>query len=331
MLPVAGVPLVVHQLMRAKEAGVVHVVLATSYKAETFQTMGDGAALGLNIDYVTETHPLGTGGGIRNAASALTSGPDDPVFVFNGDVLSGHDLGAQLRRHMESGSVTTLHLSEVEDPRAYGCVPLDQSGRVIDFLEKTPEPVTNLINAGCYVMNRRVIDSIPADRPVSVERETFPGLLAAGELLVGYVEQSYWLDIGTPEAYVRGSRDVVLGAFRSPTHRGDPAPALIAAGADVAPTATITGGSYIDAGARVGAEAVVDGSVLFEGAQVGEGAVVRNSAIGRGAVVAEAGEVDGCVLGDGSVLGRRNQLLHGARLWPGAHLADESLRFSSDK
>jgi mannose-1-phosphate guanylyltransferase len=331
MLPVAGVPLVVHQLLRARDVGVDRVVLATSYKAEVFRTLGDGAALGLRIDYVVEDEPLGTGGGIRNASAALTTTADEPVFVFNGDVLSGHDLSAQLRRHVESGAVATLHLTEVDDPRAYGCVPLDQSGRVTAFLEKAPEPVSNLINAGCYVLSRQLIESIPAGRPVSVERETFPGVLDSGELVLGYVEQAYWLDLGTPEAFVRGSRDVVLGALRSPTIPGDPAAALVADGADVSASATITGGSYIAAGARVGDEAVVDGSVLFEGAQVGSRACVRNSALGRGAVVAEQSEVDSCVLGDGSVLGRRNQLLHGARLWPGAHVADGALRFSPDR
>ena len=97
MLPTAGVPFLTHVLARAREAGVDHVVLATSYRAEVFADhFGDGSRLGLAIDYVTETEPLGTGGGMRNVAGLLSSGPDDPVVILNGDVLSGHDIAAQV-------------------------------------------------------------------------------------------------------------------------------------------------------------------------------------------------------------------------------------------
>ncbi len=91
-------------------------------------------------------------------------------------------------------------------------MPTDPDGRVTAFLEKTPNPVTNRINAGCYVFRRRFIDQIPAGTVVSVERDTFPGLIAAGEVVLGYVDTSYWLDVGTPEAFVQGSRDLVRGA-----------------------------------------------------------------------------------------------------------------------
>ncbi len=181
LLPTAGVPFLAHQLARAAECGITHVVLATSYRAEMFtEAFGTGAEFGLSIDYVYESEPLGTGGGIRNAAGLLRGGPDDPIVVLNGDVLSGHDLPAQVDLHRKKEAAVTLHLVPVDDPSRYGCVPTDASGRVTAFLEKTPNPVTNQINAGCYVFRRSVIDKIPAGQVVSVERETFPGLIAAG-------------------------------------------------------------------------------------------------------------------------------------------------------
>src|ERR1700749_2996295 len=181
LLPTAGVPFLCHQFARAAAAGITHVVLATCYQAEMFrECFGDGAQFGLSIDYVTEDVPLGTGGGIRNAASRLRSGPDDPVVVLNGDVLSGHDLGAQLDLHRKSDAAVTLHLVRVPDPARFGCVPTDDNGRVTAFLEKTPHPATNQINAGCYVYARYAIDEIPPGRVVSVERETFPGLIESG-------------------------------------------------------------------------------------------------------------------------------------------------------
>ena len=162
LLPTAGVPFLCHQFARAAAAGVTHVVLATSYRAEMFrECFGDGAEFGLSLEYVHEDTPLGTAGGIRNAAARLRGGPDDPVVVLNGDILSGHDLGAQVETHRKADAAVTLHLVEVPDPARFGCVPTDPAGRVTAFLEKTPNPVTNRINAGCYVFTRRVIDAIP--------------------------------------------------------------------------------------------------------------------------------------------------------------------------
>lgn len=202
MVPAAGVPFLTHQLARARAAGVEHIVLATSYLAEVFEPyFGDGSGLGLHIEYVTEEEPLGTGGAIRNVAARLRSGPDEPVLIFNGDILTGLDIRALVATHETTGADVSLHLTRVEDPRAYGLVPTDATGRVTAFLEKpqTPEEiVTDQINAGAYVFRRSVIDTIPAGRPVSVERETFPELLATGAHLQGMVDSTYWLDLGTP-------------------------------------------------------------------------------------------------------------------------------------
>ena len=128
LLPTAGVPFLAHQLATAAECGITHVVLATSYRAEMFtEAFGDGAQFGLSIDYVYESEPLGTGGGIRNAAALLRGGPDDPIVVLNGDVLSGHDLPAQVDLHRKKEAAVTLHLVPVDDPSRYGCVPTDAS------------------------------------------------------------------------------------------------------------------------------------------------------------------------------------------------------------
>src|SRR5215471_3325911 len=331
LLPTAGVPFLAHQLARAAESGVTHVVLATSYRAEMFtEAFGDGAGFGLSIDYVCESEPLGTGGGIRNAASRLRGRPDDAVVVLNGDVLSAHDVPAQVDLHRKKEAAVTLHLVEVDDPSRYGCVPTDAAGRVTAFLEKAPNPVTNRINAGCYVFRREVIDQIPAGRPVSVERETFPGLIESGQLVMGYHESAYWLDVGTPQTLVRGSCDLVLGRLPAPAVPGPAGPALLLADAEVAPDASVSGGTVVGAGASVGAGATVSGSVLFDFATVGAGAVVRDSIVGRGAVVASGAVLDDAVIGDGAFVGAGNELTRGIRIWPGVRLEPTSVRFSSD-
>jgi mannose-1-phosphate guanylyltransferase len=243
MLPTAGVPLLCHLLARIRAAGVAHVVLGTSYRAEVFAShFGDGSALGLKLDYLVEDTPLGTGGGIRHVASALTE-PD--VLVFNGDVLSGLDPAEVVRTHRRAAADVTLHLVRVPNPRAFGCVPITADGRVLGFLEKTDEPPTDLINAGCYVFRREIIDSIPPGRPVSVERETFPGLLASGAHLHAHVDSSYWLDLGTPAAFVQGSADLVRGLAPSPALPGPVGEALVLPGATVQRGARVDGGSVL--------------------------------------------------------------------------------------
>jgi mannose-1-phosphate guanylyltransferase len=329
MLPVAGVPLLTHQLARARAAGVDHVVLATSYRAEVFEGyFGDGSAFGVELEYAVEDTPLGTGGAIRNVSSWLHSQADEPVIIVNGDVLSGHSLAAQLDWHREREADVTLHLVEVADARAFGSVPTDASGRVTAFLEKLPEPVTNQINAGTYIFRRKLIDEIPPCRVVSVERETFPGLLAAGTHVAGYVDSSYWLDMGTPQAYVCGSRDLVLGRVWSAALPGPVGERLLLPGAVVAGDATVIGGTTVGAGARVGAGAVVDGSVLLDRAVVEAGATVRDSVIGERATVGAGSTLVGVVVGDGARVGEGNELRDGCRIWADAVLGDGVVRFS---
>lgn len=335
MVPAAGVPFLTHQLARARAAGVEHIVLATSYLAEVFEPyFGDGSSLGLHIEYVTETEPLGTGGAIRNVASRLSSGPDEPVLIFNGDILTGLDIRALVTTHEESGADVSLHLTKVTDPRAYGLVPTDDTGRVQAFLEKpqTPEEiVTDQINAGAYVFRRSVIDSIPVGRPVSVERETFPDLLASGAHLQGMVDSTYWLDLGTPQAFVRGSADLVLGRAPSPAIPGRCGDRLVLPTARVAPDAKLTGGTVVGDGAVIGEGARVDGSTVLAGAVIEPNAVITDSLIGEGARVGPRTVLAGAVIGDGAEVGADNELRDGVRVWCGARVPAGAVRFSSDQ
>ncbi|MGW4701312.1 sugar phosphate nucleotidyltransferase [Streptomyces sp. NPDC004285] len=335
MVPAAGVPFLTHQLARARAAGVEHIVLATSYLAEVFEPhFGDGSDLGLSLEYVTEEEPLGTGGAIRNVASRLHSGPDEPVLIFNGDILTGLDIQALVATHSSSGADVSLHLTRVEDPRAFGLVPTDATGRVTAFLEKpqTPEEiVTDQINAGAYVFKRSIIDTIPTGRPVSVERETFPELLSTGAHLQGMVDSTYWLDLGTPQAFVRGSADLVLGRAPSPAVPGRCGDRLVLPSARVAPDAKLTGGTVVGADAVVGEGARVTGSTLLAGAIVEPGAVITDSLIGAGARIGARTVVSGAVIGDGAQVGPDNELREGVRVWCDTTLPAGAVRFSSDQ
>ncbi len=273
MLPVAGLPVTEHQILAAKKAGIHTLVLATSYLAEVFTPyFGDGAKWGMKILYAVEKEPLGTGGAIRNAAELL--GRDEPVVIFNGDVLSRHSIADQIKFHTDNKADVTLHLIDVEDARAFGCVPTDADGRVTAFLEKMDTPVTNSINAGCYVFSPEVIDQIPLGKVVSVERETFPALVASGRPVFGYQEQSYWLDVGTPAALFQGSRDLIDGDFQA------------MAGTTIAPDAVITGGTSIGARCTIRSGVHIDDCIIGDDVTIGDGAVLSRSFIAHGTHIA---------------------------------------------
>ena len=278
MLQVAGVPFTEHQIRKAAQAGISEIVLATSYKAELFEPyFGDGAKFGIKIKYAVEESALGTGGGIRNAAALLDD--CDQVVIFNGDVLSGHDLAAQIQSHINNSADVTLYLTKVEDARAYGCVELLADNQVKSFLEKMENPVSNMINAGCYIFNRKVIDQIPANQVVSVERDTFPSLLSSGVKVYGYLDNSYWLDIGNPQALVKASADLITGVIASiatPKHSGDH---LIAAGAQVSSSSIVNLGTVIESEVVVEGNCQISGSIIGKGAKIGANCKVINSII----------------------------------------------------
>lgn len=328
MLPTAGLPFLTHLLSRIAAAGIEHVVLGTSFQAEVFeQEFGDGERLGLQIDYVFEPEPLGTGGGIANVVPKLRH---ETVAVFNGDVLSGVDEVELLRFHDEKDADVTLHLVRVADPRAFGSVPTDADGRVTAFLEKTQDPPTDQINAGCYVFKREIVEAIPRGRELSVEREVFPRLLGDGVRMFGYVDASYWRDMGTPEDFVRGSADLVRGIAPSPALGGHRGESLVHDGASVAPGALLYGGTVVGRGAEIGPGVRLDGAVIFDGAKVDAGSVIERSIIGYGARIGPRALIRDGVIGDGADIGARCELLRGARVWPGVVLPDCGIRYSSD-
>lgn len=328
MLPTAGVPFLAHLLSRIQAAGVRRVVLGTSYLASTFEEhFGDGKSLGLELTYVVEEAPLGTGGGIANVAEHLTS---ENVMVFNGDVLCGTDLGAVVNTHRRTDADVTLHLVRVQDPRAYGCVPTDDDGKVLAFLEKTEDPPTDQINAGCYVFKRSVIDEIPKGRVVSVERETFPGLLERGARVSGHVDNAYWRDMGTPGDLVHGSADLVRGVAPSAALPGPTGESIVLEGADVAKDAFVFGGTAVGRNVIIGEGAKVEGSMLFDGAVIAPGAIVETSVVGAGARIEAGAHVRDAVIGDRAVVGAHCELKGGMRVWPDVQLPEHGIRFSAD-
>jgi mannose-1-phosphate guanylyltransferase len=294
MLPIANLPVTEHQLMVAKAAGITKVVLATAYLAETFTPyFGDGSKWGIELIYALESEPLGTGGAIRNAAELILSeiSANEPIVVFNGDVLSRHDLKAQIQLHQDSGAAVTLHLVSVEDARPYGCVPFDEKGQVTDFLEKMENPITNTINAGCYVFDPDVIRDIDLGKVVSVEREIFPQLLQSGKVIKAFLDDSYWLDMGTPKALLRGSQDYV--------GKND---YIVGSDSSISKSAVISGASAIGNRVTIGENVEISASIIRDGAKIGDGSKLHNVFVESDSSVSENTKATAAYLANGEVI-----------------------------
>jgi mannose-1-phosphate guanylyltransferase len=285
------------------------VLLSCGYRSHDVERVLGDEHRGMRLRYVVEDEPLGTAGPLRLAADEGVL--EDRVLVLNGDCLTDIDLTAEIAQHEATGAVATLALVAVDDTSSYGVVPTLEDGQVEAFLEKRAGPApTNRINAGAYVLDRSVVERVPAGRAVSIEREVFPELVGNG--LYGYLSDGYWIDIGTPERYLEATYDLLAGRVESELPPRDETASLIyepciTSGARIGPLSVV--GRHCSVGDHsviersvlhdsvlVGHESEVVESVLAEGVRVGNGARIGPDAIvGAGAVVEE-----GAVVGPGS-------------------------------
>jgi mannose-1-phosphate guanylyltransferase len=288
MLPVVNRPMIEWSIAHIAAHGVDDVVLSLGYGADAFvSAYPDGVCAGVRLHYAVEDEPLDTAGAVRFAA--LDAGIDERFLVVNSDVISDMDVTALVAFHEERGAQATIALHEVEDPSRYGVVPTDEYGRVTAFVEKPPaeEAPTNRINAGVYVLEPSVLDHIDGGRRVSIERETFPALIVAGGLFARDDGGAYWLDTGTPEAYLRAQLDIIDGRYQgegtADANPIDPC-AVIADGATVIRSA-IGPKAVVDAGAEVSASVVMAGAHIGPGARVCDSIIGPDADVGRGASV----------------------------------------------
>jgi mannose-1-phosphate guanylyltransferase len=328
VMPLAGRPYLAYALDWLHGHGVDEVILSCGFMSEGVKRVLGDIYDGMRLRYVVETEPLGTAGPVRLAHDEDLL--EERLFVLNGDVLTDIDLTAELGEHERAGARVTLALYPVGDTSAYGVVPTDEKGRVQAFLEKASGDVpTNRINAGAYVVEREVVDSIPSGRAVSFEREIFPGLVGRG--LQGYAAAGYWIDIGTPERYLEATWDLLAGRVASRLPARDETGSLVlegclVSGAHVGPQSVLGRHCSVGSDARidrsvlhdrviVAADAAVGESVLAEGVRVGE-----RARIGPGAMIGA-----GATIGEGAVIGENARLDPGVEVPSGARVGDGEL------
>ncbi len=344
LVPVLDKPVMEYALQLLRRHGITEIGATLFYLPERItQHFGDGADWGVSMRYWQEQKPVGTAGSVLMAKDDL----DETFVVLSGDGLTDCDLSRALDFHRQSGAVATLVMKRVPVPLEYGVVITEGGGRVRRFVEKPGwgEVFSDTVNTGIYILQREVLDMVPAGQSYDFGRDLFPLLVAQKKPVFGWVMDGYWCDIGNQEAYVQAQVDflqgrVALDAAMQPDEEGR----YIAPDAQIAPDAVVAGPCWIGSGARIlsgaviGAHAVigekaevgvgasVKQSVLWRGAEVGQRAQVRGAVIGRGARAGdEARLFEGSVLGDGSALGARTHLSPGVKVWPGKQV-DDGLR-----
>jgi mannose-1-phosphate guanylyltransferase len=302
MLPIVERPMIARVLEWLARSAVTEAVLSLGYRPDAFiEAFPTGEWDGVRLAYAVEPEPLDTGGAIRFAAQEAGM-IGERIVVINGDVLTGLDLDTLIEQHDDHGGAATIHLTPVADPSRYGVVPTREDGSVIAFIEKPPadQAPTNCINAGTYVLDPDAVARIPAGRPSSIEREIFPDLVARGALF-GFASDAYWIDTGTPRAYIQAQVDIVEG--RRPEVELDGAPTD--AGCIAAPDARAEGtlsNAFLGARTRTAIGATVERAVLGADVVIEEGAVVRDAVLLPGARVRRGGIVESAIVGWGAVV-----------------------------
>lgn len=311
LIPLVDRPFLDHVLGHLARHGIHEVLLSSSYLEESFVPFIHGRG----ITWIGEPAPLGTAGASANAM--VEGGLKDTFLVLNGDILTDLDLTALVDFHRDRGAAATIALEALDDARPYGLVSVGDGGRVLEFREKPQgdDPVPGLINAGTYVLEPEALDRVPPGQPVSIERATFPDLIASGEPVFGFVSRSYWMDLGTPEKYLRATFDALEGRIEGLSYVAphvDPS-------ASVSLRAHLGRWVVVGPDAEVGDEAEVEDSVLLAGASVGVGARVRDSIVGPRAAVGDGAALLGGVLAEGARV-QAGRITEGARVSAGETL-----------
>lgn len=324
IVPLLNIPFLTYQLSWLRRHGIREAVLACSYGLEPIRrVMGDGSAAGMALGYAVEPEPLGTAGGLRNAADPGAG----TLVVLNGDVLTDLDLTGMLRLHEQRGARASLALTPVEDPTRYGLVETGSDGRVLRFVEKPArEQVTvNTINAGVYILERSLLELIPKGCPVSMEREFFPELLARRVAFFGHVARGYWLDIGSPDAYRRAQADLLTGAVATAVEPPGTRTGNLWIGEEsiISREARLTGPAVIGRGARLAAECCVEPfTVLGDGTSLERGSRLDAAVLWDEVYVGPGARLSGCVIADRCRIGANAEIGPGAVLGSGSIVPD---------
>lgn len=319
LLPVVKQPIMEHVLRLLRRHGFTETVVTVQFLASLVRNFfGDGAELGMNLQYATEEMPLGTAGSVKNAADALR---DERFLVISGDALTDVDLSAMVRFHEQSGALLTIGLKRVPNPLEFGIIIADEEGRIQRFLEKPTwgQVFSDTVNTGIYIMEPEVLDYVTAGEVVDWSSDVFPNLLKRDAPLYGYVADGYWEDVGTHDSYLRVQADVLSKKVDAEIDGFEVAPGIwVGEGAEVDAEAVLKGPLYVGDYAKVesGAE-LREYTVLGSNVVVEEGAFLHRAVVHDNVFIGPNTNLRGCVIG------KNTDVMRAARVEEGAVVGDE--------
>jgi len=318
MVPVINRPFLEWVIRRLKTSGIEKVVLSLGYLPDLIlDYFGQGEKFGIDIKYVIEDTPLGTGGGIKNAGKYL----DETFLVINGDIFTDIDLSLMTQYHVNKQALATIALIAVDDPTRYGVIETDTAGRVKRFQEKPAliEVTTNRINAGLILMEPEVLDFIPENTKYSYEKELFPSLLEMNKPVFGYKTGEYWIDIGTPASYFQVHEDLLSG--RSRQYNAANKFSLTAdSSVEYGPGFKSKGTVVLGKGCIVGPGASIQDSVLWKEVTVGANTIINNSIVADKCRIGDNCIIEGCVIGEKVAIGSNVTISSGSLIYPNSKL-----------
>ena len=341
LIPVANLPLIVHQLRHLAASGVRDVTLALGYNADRFAAVqAEAKTLDLNLNVLVEPKPLGTGGALRWCADQGAF-DDRPLLWLNGDVVATPSVTALHAVHAEKNALVTFWLTSVRDVSEFGVLELNPDGHVERFLEKPnpDETDSHLVNSGILMVDPKVFARVPQDRMFSFEQTLLPELVDEQAGLYGLFDGGYWLDTGRPRHYLEANRHVLEGRVdwwprgtltQDGVWEGDNVerdqatiiqPAVLGDGVVIEPGAQLFGRVVLGDGVVVRANAKLEDSVVFHGTEIGEEAEIFNSIVCNEARIGDRTSLDRSIIGARTVVGAGNGL-RGARLWNDVRLPD---------
>ncbi|MCW4050245.1 MAG: NDP-sugar synthase [Candidatus Bathyarchaeota archaeon] len=311
LFPLANQPLIDYTLQNLVKGGVDTVVLSVYYMAENIVRYLGPTKHDLGILYSREQRPLGKGGGIKYAEDMLNG---QAFVVMNGDIVTDLDLRRLINYHKEKGGLATIALYQVRDPSRYGCVELDNEGRITRFVEK-PEPgsaPSNLINAGIYILEPEVLEYMPPGKKFDTEEDVFPILAEEGKLF-GFEFHGYWTDIGVPEEYLNANAKLLANQEKGSTNPNT----------NVDPSATIIKPCILGENVSIGAESVIGPNVsLSDNVHIGKGCRIQNSIIFSGATIEDYSSVRNAIIGENAVLAKWVKVESGSLIGDYAQIMD---------
>ncbi len=346
MARLCGRPIIEYILDSLIDAGIEEAIMTLGYLPDVVENHFADGYRGMKLSFVREDEPLGTAGGVKNAAGDIR----EPFLVISGDALCDFDLDKIMLYHSASKAAVTIVATQVNDPREYGIITVDKTNRVTGFVEKPgwSQAVSGLVNTGVYVVNPECLPLIKDNVPFDFAKDLFKLMLKKDMPIFCYITDGYWCDIGNLEAYMKCQRDILDGRLKRQKLTDDKGffvekniknsgftlvpPVYIGKGAEIENGAVIGPYTVVDDGCYVGRDAHIRYSVTLENSDVCAQCAMTGALLCSGAALKRGGAMfEGSAAGSGAIIGADCRINSGILIWPGKVIGERTVVSSNVK